>query len=104
MLLLSHPAVSYCATLCTAAHQAPLSTEFSGQEHWTGLPYPPPGDLPNAGVKPRSPALQSDSLPLSHQGSPINLQLYIKEMTDKNLLYTQGTPFSILQWPTWEKI
>ena len=34
------------------------------------MPYPPPGDLPNPGIEPRSPALQADSLPLRHQGSP----------------------------------
>ena len=45
---------------------------FSSQEYWSGLPCPPPGDLPNPGIKPASPAtsaLQVDSLPLSHQGS-----------------------------------
>jgi len=45
------------------AHQDPLSMEFSRQEYWSGLPCPPPGDLPNPGIKPRSPALQADSLP-----------------------------------------
>ena len=45
---------------------------FSRQECWSGLPVPPPGDLPNPGIKPKSPAppaLQVDSLPLSHRGS-----------------------------------
>ena len=42
---------------------------FSRQEHWTRLPCPPPGDLPNPGIEPRSPALQADFLPLSHQES-----------------------------------
>ena len=41
--------------------QAPLSMEFSRQEYWSGLPSP--GDLPNPGIKPRSPILQADSLP-----------------------------------------
>ena len=44
----------------TVAHKAPLSVGFSRQEHWSGLPWPPPGDLPNAGIKPTflmSPAL-----------------------------------------------
>ena len=70
LLLLSHSAVSDSATPWTIAHQAPLSVEFSRREYWTGLPCPPPGDLPNPGTEPRSPALQADSLPLSHQGSP----------------------------------
>jgi len=43
------------------AHQAPLSMEFSRQEYWSGLPFPSPGDLPDPGIKPGSPALQVDS-------------------------------------------
>ena len=50
----------------TVAHQAALSMEFPKQEYWSGLPFPSPGDLPNSGVEPASPALQVDSLPLSH--------------------------------------
>ena len=45
------------------AYQAPLSMEFFRQEHWSGLPFPSPGDLPDPGIEPRSPALQADSLP-----------------------------------------
>ena len=48
------------------AHQVPLSMGFPRQEYWSGLPFPPPGDLPDAGIKPTSRALQVDSLPLSH--------------------------------------
>ena len=44
------------------AHQAPLSMEFSRQEYWSGLPFPTPGDLPDPGIEPGSPALQADSL------------------------------------------
>ena len=57
----------------TAAHQAPLSMGFSRQEFWSGLPFPSPGNLPDPETEPRSPvspALQADSLPLSHQGNP----------------------------------
>ena len=49
---------------------------FSRQEYWSGLPCPPPGHLPDPGIEPTSPvspALQVDSLPLSHWGSPIIL-------------------------------
>ena len=53
-----------------AAHQAPLPTEFSRQEYWSGLPFPSPGDLPNPGTEPRSPALQADSWLSEPQGSP----------------------------------
>ena len=54
-----------CPTLATpqtVAHQAPLSMGFSRQEYWSGLPSPSPGDLPDPGTEPGSPALQADSL------------------------------------------
>ena len=44
--------------------------EFSRQEYWHGLPFPPPGDLPNPGIEPRSPALQADSLLSEPPGKP----------------------------------
>ena len=47
----------------TVVHRVPLSMEFSRQEYWSGLPFPSPRDLPNPGIKPRSPTLQRDSLP-----------------------------------------
>ena len=50
------------ATPWTVAHQAPLSIGFSRQEHWSVLPFPSPGDLPDPGIEPRSPALQADAL------------------------------------------
>ena len=43
---------------------------FSRQEYWSGLPFPSPGDLPNPGIKPRSPALQAHSLPSESPGKP----------------------------------
>ena len=46
--------VQFCATLWTIACEAPLSMRFSRQEYWSGLPCPPPGDLPNPGIKPVS--------------------------------------------------
>ena len=54
--------VQLFATPWTVAHQAPPSMEFSRQEHWSGLPFPSPGDLPNPGIEPGSPALQADAL------------------------------------------
>ena len=51
------------ATPSTVAHQAPLSMGLSRQEYWSGLPCPPPGNLPNLGLEPRSPSLQAESLP-----------------------------------------
>ena len=55
--------VQLCATLWTVTHQAPLSMGFFRQEYQSGLPCPSPGDLPDPGIKPGSPALQADSLP-----------------------------------------
>ena len=63
--------VQLFATLWTEAHQAPLSVGFSRQEYWSGLPFPPPGDLPDPGIKPESPvspSLQADSLPAEPSG------------------------------------
>ena len=64
-----------CLTLVTpwtVVYQAPLSIGFSGQEYWTGLPFPPPGDLPDPGIEiasPVAPALTGEFLPLSHLGN-----------------------------------
>ena len=54
--------VQLFATPWTVARQAPLSMGFSRQEYWSGLPFPSPGDLPNPGIKPGSPAWQADAL------------------------------------------
>ena len=56
------------ATPWTVAYQAPLSMGFSRQGCWSGLPFPSPGDLPNPGIKSRSPALQADALPSEPPG------------------------------------
>ena len=61
--MLGHSVMSDSVTPWTVACQAPLSLEFSRQEYWSGLPFPSPGDLPDAGTEPRSPALQENSLP-----------------------------------------
>ena len=57
--------VQLLTTPWTVAYQAPLSMGFSRQEYWSGLPlsFPSPGDLPDPGIEPRSPALQADALP-----------------------------------------
>ena len=54
MCLLSH--VQFFETPWTVACQSPLSMKFSRQEYWSGLPFPCPGDLPNPGIEPGSPA------------------------------------------------
>ena len=65
--------MSDSAILWSVAHQAPLSMGFYRQEYWSGLPFPSPGDLPDPGIEPRSPALQADTLtsepPGKHQSS-----------------------------------
>ena len=62
----------------TVAPQAPLSMGFSRQEDWSGLPFPSPADLPNPGVRPRSPALQAESLLSEPPGKPYFLHKYLK--------------------------
>ena len=65
---LSH--VLFFVTPWTVAHQAPPSMECSRQEYWSGLPFPSPGNLPNPGIEPRSPALQADTLTSEPPGKP----------------------------------
>ena len=65
---LSH--VQLFATPWTVAHQASPSMKFSGHEYWSGLPFLSPGDLPNPGIEPRSPAWKADAL---SSGPPGNL-------------------------------
>ena len=61
------------ATPWTVPHQAPPSMGFSRQEYWSGLPFPSAGDLPNSGIEPWSPTLQTDALPSEPAGKPTAL-------------------------------
>ena len=66
--------VQLFVTLWTVADQAPPSRAFSRQDYWSGLSFPAPGDLPDPGIEPvspASPALHADSYPVSHRGSLI---------------------------------
>ena len=72
----------YFVTTLTIDHQASLSMGFPQQEYLNGFPFSPPGDLPNPGIKPASPALQANTLPLNHQG---RLSIYI--IFIKKILY-----------------
>ena len=65
------------ATPWTVAREVPLSMGFSRQEYCSGLPFPSPGDLPDPGIEPMSPALQADSLPTELGGKP---QIRIKSI------------------------
>ena len=83
------------ATLWTVAHQAPLSMGFSRWEYWSGLPCPPPGDFPYPGIEPMSsaaPALQADSLALSHQGSPLLFPTWEQIIMYYSILEFSGGP------------
>ena len=68
--MLSHCHVQLFETPWTVVHQAPQSMGFSRWEYWNELPFSSPGDLPNPGIEPRSPALQTDSLPSELRGKP----------------------------------
>ena len=68
------------ATPWIIAHQASPSMGFSRQEYWSGLPFPSPGDLPNPGIKPRSPALQADAL----TSEPPQITLHGKQVNKHN--------------------
>ena len=77
LLLLSRfSRVQLFATPWTVAHQAPLSIGFSRQEYWSGLPFPSPGNLPNPGIEPGSPALWVDSLPFELSPLSYNMSFY----------------------------
>ena len=66
------------APLCTVSCQTPISMEFSRQESWSGLPFPPPGDLPKPGIKPVSPELADGFFtakpPEKPNGQPTQIQ------------------------------
>ena len=66
---LSH--VQLFATPRTVAYQASPSMGFSRQEYWSGLPFPSPGDLPDPGIEPGSPALEADALTSELSGKHI---------------------------------
>ena len=70
--------VGLFATPWTAAYQAPPSMGFSRQEYWSGLPFPSPEDLPDPGIKPRSPTLQADALTSEPSGKPPNWNLIFR--------------------------
>ena len=63
-------------SLAIEENHAPLSMKFSRQEYWIGLPFLSPGDLPNPGIKPRSAALQADSLPSGPPRKPSKVLWY----------------------------
>ena len=88
LLLIRFSRVQLCATLWTAAHQAPLSTAFSRQEYWSGLPFSPPGDLPDPGMEPvslTSPALAGRIFTPSATWEALLLSIYLDKTRFKEM-------------------
>ena len=80
------------------------SVEFSRPERWRGQPFPSPGDLPNPGIKPRSPALQADSLPAEPPGKPKNTgvgslallqRIFLTQESNRGLLHCRRTLYQL---------
>ena len=81
-----------CPTLCNrciVAYQAPLSMGFSRQEYWSGLPFPSPGDLPDPGIKPWSPAFQAEVLTSEPPGKALYHNLVSGQTTGREHSSTQ---------------
>ena len=104
--------VWFFATSRTVACQASLSLAFSRQEHWTGLPFPPRGDLPNPGTEPMSPAFESGFFTTSHLGSvfyffpwafsslPKKIPSFFFKSISNNTSRSPQHPFSVLYFCT----
>ena len=99
------------ATPWTVAHQAPLSTGLSRQEYWSGLPFLPPGDLPNPGIEPRSTTLQADSLPAEPPGKPNNTgvgslsllqRIFLTPKSNQGLLHCRRILYQVSYQGSWE--
>ena len=87
-----------CLTLCDPVDcSLPGSSvhEISGQEYWSGQPFPFPGDLPNPQIEPRSPTLQVDSLPSEPPGKPKNTGMGSLSLLQGNFL-TQESNWGLL--------
>ena len=88
----SYSVFQLCPTLCNPTDCSPPGSSLHGifqtKKYWSGLPFPPPGDLPRLGIKPSSPALQVDSSPTELPGKPDN---YLKGLDVKFSLYLHYT-------------
>ena len=104
--------VQLFATPWTVAYQALPSMGFSRQEYWSGLPFPSPGDLPNSGIEPRSPALQTDALPSEPPEKPIdgqkNYQILSKGIGQGDIIKDSGVGegwgTALVGWSDWDSL
>ena len=96
----SNSVVRLFETPWTVAHQTPLSMGFSRQEHWSGLPFPSPGGLPDPRIKPGSHALQADSLPSEPSGKQETVTLG----KSPTVHYSKITPVSLGSFSRWQII
>ena len=93
--MLSCSVMSDSVTAWTVACQPPLSMGFPRQKYWSGLPYPPPGDLPQPGIKPTSPALAGGFFTTEPPGKPVKPLLCAKQylnLTHRTLFHSAKTP------------
>ena len=98
----SHSVISNFSTPWTLTHQAPLSMGFPRQEYRSDLPFPPPGDLPNLGIKPRSPALQADSLLTEPPGRPgEDMWTFTSHFPEEKSTLREGNPFAQVYEKFW---
>ena len=93
--------VRLLSTPWTAAYQAPPSMRFSRQEYWSGVPLPSPGDLPDLGIGPRSPALQADTLLSEPPGKPnviVYLIIIFKKVANDSLTELRNMSTKCYMW------
>jgi len=91
LLLFSDQVVSDSfATPWSVAHQVPLSMGFPRQEYWSGLPFPSPGDLPDLGIEPTSPALAGGFFTNEPPGKPLSAIQLRKSRLREGQLFNQG--------------
>ena len=75
---------------------SPPSMEFSRQEYQGGLPFPSPGDLPNPGIEPRSPALQADTLPSEPPGKPTDTRMRLSR--SRHIKIEKAINYNLICW------
>ena len=99
MIVLSQPVMSNSVPphVLYVACQAPLSMEFSRQEYWSRLPFPPLGDLPNPGCEPVFPALAGRFFTIAPPGKPPGVGLYSIIRRKKSPFYIQQQPYGQLE-------